>query len=95
VPKPARNLGIGVDTLPDKIRLSKVLTGNDLGMLANVEQIPDMDSVAIYKHMNKDLNKLHQAHIDDKFKLELLLHKMAQQLLENNKVQDAWKVLLS
>lgn len=95
VPKPARNLGIGVDALPDKIRLSKVLTGNDLGMLANVEQIPDMDSVAIYKHMNKDLNKLHQSHSDDKFKLELLLHKMAQQLLENNKVQDAWKVLLS
>ena len=95
VPKPARNLGIGVDSLPDKVRLSKVLTGNDLGMLANVEQIPDMDSVAIYKHMNKDLNKLHQSNSDDKFKLELLLHKMAQQLLENNKVQDAWKVLLS
>lgn len=95
VPKPARNLGIGVDVLPEKIRLSKVLTGNDLGMLANVEQIPDMDSVAIYKHMNKDLNKLHLAHSDDKFKLEMLLHKMAQQLLENNKVQDAWKVLLS
>ena len=95
VPKPARNLGIGVDALPKKIRLSKVLTGNDLGMLANVEQIPDMDSVAIYKHMNKDLNKLHIVHSDDKFKLEMLLHKMAQQLLENNKVQDAWKVLLS
>lgn len=95
VPKPARNLGIGVDALPEKIRFSKVLTGNDLGMLGNVEQLPDLDSVAIYKHMNKDLNKLHQTHTDDKFKLELLLHKMAQQLLENNKIQDAWKVLLS
>lgn len=40
VPKPLTTLGIGVDALPQTIRLSKVLTGNDLGMLANVETLP-------------------------------------------------------
>jgi flavin reductase (DIM6/NTAB) family NADH-FMN oxidoreductase RutF len=40
VPKPLSTLGIGVDTLPEAIRFSTVLTGNDLGMLANVEQLP-------------------------------------------------------
>ena len=36
-------LGIGIDNLPIQIRTSKVLTGNDLGMLANVEAIPTID----------------------------------------------------
>ena len=40
VPKPLTTLGIGVDALPEEIRLSKILTGNDLGMLANVEELP-------------------------------------------------------
>ena len=43
VPKPNLKLGIGIDNLPEKIRNSKVLTGNDLGMLANVEAIPTID----------------------------------------------------
>ena len=41
VEKPLRTLGIGVDALPEQIRNSKVLTGNHLGMLANIERLPD------------------------------------------------------
>ncbi|REC42405.1 flavin reductase family protein [Chryseobacterium sp. 5_R23647] len=40
VPKPLVTKGIGFDLLPDAIKLSKVFTGNDLGMLANVEVLP-------------------------------------------------------
>ena len=40
VPKPLTTLGIGVDALPEAIKNSSILTGNDLGMLANVEKIP-------------------------------------------------------
>lgn len=40
VPKPLVTLGIGFDRLPDEIKYSKVFTGNDLGMLANVEALP-------------------------------------------------------
>jgi flavin reductase (DIM6/NTAB) family NADH-FMN oxidoreductase RutF len=40
VPKPLDKLGIGIDQLPDSIRTSKILSGNDLAMLANVESIP-------------------------------------------------------
>jgi flavin reductase (DIM6/NTAB) family NADH-FMN oxidoreductase RutF len=42
VAKPNEKLGIGIDQLPNEIKSSKVLTGNDLGMLANVETIPAM-----------------------------------------------------
>jgi flavin reductase (DIM6/NTAB) family NADH-FMN oxidoreductase RutF len=40
VPKPLDRLGIGVDQLPQAIRNSRIFTGNDLGMLANVEDLP-------------------------------------------------------
>ncbi len=40
VPKPLDKVGIGIDQLPDTIRNSKILTGNDLGMLANIEKLP-------------------------------------------------------
>ena len=41
VPKPLSTLGIGVDLLPESLRNSRVLNGNDLGMLANIEQLPE------------------------------------------------------
>lgn len=41
VPKPLATIGIGFDALPEPILQSKILTGNDLGMLANVEQLPE------------------------------------------------------
>ncbi len=40
VEKPLARLGLGVDQLPQHIRFSKVLTGNDLGQLANIEALP-------------------------------------------------------
>lgn len=40
VPKPLATQGIGFDNLPENIRYSKIFTGNDLGMLANVEELP-------------------------------------------------------
>lgn len=40
VPKPLTTKGIGVDCLPDSLRLSKYLSGNDLGQLGNLESLP-------------------------------------------------------
>jgi flavin reductase (DIM6/NTAB) family NADH-FMN oxidoreductase RutF len=55
VPKPLDKVGIGIDQLPENIRYSKVLTGNDLGMLANVEKLPDMSEVnAFYVEIKKE-----------------------------------------
>jgi flavin reductase (DIM6/NTAB) family NADH-FMN oxidoreductase RutF len=62
VPKPLSSLGIGVDALPKAIRLSKILTGNDLGMLANVEKLPNgadnfiSSSEEIHKLVHQQLN---------------------------------------
>jgi flavin reductase (DIM6/NTAB) family NADH-FMN oxidoreductase RutF len=40
VPKPLSTLGVGIDQLPESLRTSTLLTGNDLAMLANVETLP-------------------------------------------------------
>jgi hypothetical protein len=92
--KPNKNLGMGVDSLPEKIRLSKILTGNDLGMLANELAIPDDDSVEIYKRMNIEVIEIHTRFAHDLEHLQLELHRYAHHLLLQNKVSDAWKVLL-
>lgn len=94
VPKPNRNLGMGVDNLPENIRLSTILTGNDLGMLANEQNMPDADSVEIFKRMNKEVLEIHSHFAHDSAHLQLELHRYAHHLLLQNKVTDAWKVLL-
>jgi flavin reductase (DIM6/NTAB) family NADH-FMN oxidoreductase RutF len=53
VPKPLEKIGIGIDQLPEAIRQSKVLTGNELAMLANIEQLPVGANTAIYTLENQ------------------------------------------
>lgn len=84
IPKPLSTLGIGVDSIPSEIRNSHILTGNSLGMLGNVEQLPsqaDVDNFA------KEHPKFIGLTISKK-------HTFAQEFLENNDVESAWKVLL-
>lgn len=94
VPKPARNLGIGFDQLPHHIKTSKILTGNDLGLLANCEQLPDADSVAIFQRMHKELGIIVQSEKSKEDKRHEL-HRLAHLMLQESKAIDAWKVLLS
>ena len=71
VPKPLVTKGIGFDLLPNEIKYSKVFTGNDLGMLANVEELP-----------NGDFHSDESKHLD------------AQKLLLENKIEEAWNLLI-
>ena len=47
---------IGFDALPDEIKLSKVFTGNDLGRLGNIEQLPTAAEIEAFKghHLGQD-----------------------------------------
>lgn len=89
VPKPISRMGIGVDNLPEKIRHSKVLTGNDLGLLANVEEIPTLDDdIVIKNRITKVLSD------DEKLKRTIEVHQHAHKLLEKGEVDEAWRTLL-
>lgn len=67
VPKPLRTLGVGVDALPSVIRNSSILTGNDLGKLANVETLPKgAQDIQIYNEAtHKAAHKLLQEGVVD------------------------------
>lgn len=45
VDKPITTIAIGIDALPLEIRLSKYLTGNDLGILGNLQNIPTEEEI--------------------------------------------------
>ncbi|MBU6325255.1 MAG: flavin reductase family protein [Bacteroidetes bacterium] len=45
IAKPLTTVGLGVDALPDHIRLSHKLTGNHLGMLGNQETWPSEEEI--------------------------------------------------
>lgn len=89
VPKPLSSLGIGVDQIPDHIRLSAVLTGNDLGMLGNVDQIPSEEEVADFASSNVELRTILSG--GDRNKLE----QKAKEYLKADDVLSAWKILLA
>lgn len=93
VAKPLAKLGIGFDALPLDIKNSEVLTGNDLGKLANVEQLPDETEVNEYKLL--ELSDLYQELFDEPKELEKQLHLRAKELLKNNQVHEAWLTLLT
>ena len=83
IAKPITTLGIGVDAIPAEIRNSKILSGNNLGQLGNIEHLPTPEEISVYKASN---NK--------HFSTKVELHQYAKALLDVNKVAEAWKVLL-
>lgn len=88
VTKPTTNLGIGVDALPENIRNSKILSGNDLGKLGNIEQLPEAEFIEAYLADKNELQELLKNNDVEG------LHHYAQELLQDNEVEAAWCVLL-
>jgi flavin reductase (DIM6/NTAB) family NADH-FMN oxidoreductase RutF len=90
VAKPNTQLGIGVDALPAAIRNSKYLTGNHLGQLGNVHEMPVIDP-AFADDKLKNIILYYAINPAD---MEKELHLYAAELLDAGKVQEAWQVLL-
>lgn len=89
IPKPLRTMGIGVDALPEDIKNSMILTGNDLGMLANVDSLPSNHDVnAFIEDISERYPEIKTASHRDK-------QKLARNYLSYGDVESAWKLLLS
>lgn len=89
VPKPLSNLGVGVDAIPVHIRSSKVLTGNDLGLLGNVEAVPGEKEVSDFVASHIEIRSILSS--GERIQLEL----KAQDYLRQNDIPSAWKTLLA
>jgi flavin reductase (DIM6/NTAB) family NADH-FMN oxidoreductase RutF len=91
VPKPNKELGIGVDSLPEGIKHSKTLSGNDLGQLANIQNLPIVDP----SFEDEKLKNIIQYFSVNPIEMENELHLYAKELLEKGNVNAAWQVLLA
>jgi flavin reductase (DIM6/NTAB) family NADH-FMN oxidoreductase RutF len=91
VPKPNTQLGIGIDALPAGIRSSGLLTGNHLGMLANITAIPAIDPA----FTDQQLQQIIQYFSVNPGEMEMELHRYAASLLNDGKTDAAWQVLLA
>ncbi|HTR30279.1 MAG TPA: flavin reductase family protein [Puia sp.] len=91
VEKPNVHLGVGIDALPPAIRQSRILTGNDLGRLANVQALPAVDPA----FNDERLRQIFQYYASSPEEMEAELHTYARQLLAEGKVSEAWQVLLA
>ena len=91
VEKPNTQLGIGIDSLPEAIRNSHILSGNDLGQLANVQELPFIDPAFDDDH----LKQIIQYYSLNPGEMEKELHLHAKALLNDGKVREAWQVLLT
>jgi flavin reductase (DIM6/NTAB) family NADH-FMN oxidoreductase RutF len=89
IPKPLQTLGIGVDALPKRVRNSMILTGNNLGMLANVEALPSKTEVEAF------INDVSERYPNIKTASHREKHKLARNFLSFGDVESAWKILLS
>lgn len=90
VSKPNVQLGIGFDALPENIRQSKFLTGNQLGQLANQHEIPVIQP----SFENEHVKNIVQYFSLEPEEMEKELHQYAARLLDEGKVEDAWQVLM-
>lgn len=83
-PKPLKAFGVGVDAIPQWIKDEDILTGNELGKLASIAEIPNKDEI----NNDAELVELISDYKDQS------INEM-KRLLAENKIKDAWLVLLN
>lgn len=89
VPKPLSTLGIGVDAIPEEIRNSSILTGNDLGLLGNVEKLPSEEDIKDFVSSESGLEEIVASGDLDE------VHQRAKGYLRKKNILPAWKILLA
>lgn len=93
IPKPLTNLGIGVDQIPEVIRTSAILTGNNLGRLGNVMKLPTDEELRDFSN-SKEVQEMRTRFKNDPDSWLDHLHMRAKEELEAGNVDLAWKFLL-
>ena len=93
VEKPLQKLGIGIDLLPEYIKHSAYLSGNDLGKLGNIETLPSAEEIKEFKD-SKSYQKI-KVMLEKASDNERAVFYYAKSLLEQSKVKEALKILMT
>lgn len=88
VAKPLTTLGIGVDAIPENAVKSGIFAGNDLGILGNVEVLPNKEDIATFLNEHTEIKDLKDNNND-------LIYKKAKEFLNGGDITSAWKTLLA
>ena len=91
VHKPNVELGIGLHSLPEDVRNSTILTGNNLGMLGNSTSMPVVGEV-LY---DDRLTQIIKEYGGDAASKRDAIHLYAKELLDAGEIDKAWQVLLA
>lgn len=91
VPRP--QYGIGVNALPESVRMSRILTGNDLGQLGSIKVLPTAEEIQQHATSQPMVTLREEATLGCQY-LPDVLHAHAKQLLEKGQVQEALLTVL-
>jgi hypothetical protein len=75
--------------MPEHVKNSMILTGNDLGVLGNVDALPTKEVIDAF------VNDISERYPNIKAATHREKHKIAQNYLSYGDVESAWKLLLS
>lgn len=92
LPKPSKQ-GIGIDQIPEVIKNSHILTGNNLGRLGNIETLPTQEAIQAHQE-TAEIQAIFEHFSEDEKNLTLNLHQLAKKQLEEGKLEEAWMTLL-
>lgn len=91
--KPASKNAIGVDSLPEDIRLSSVLTGNDLGRLGSLQSAPTAHEIE--KFLSSPIFRtISTKYSGNTEKITEQVHNLAHSMISNNEIKQALLFLL-
>ena len=79
VAKPSIHRGVGVEAIPDFIKNDSSFSGNDLGKLGNIEELPSEEEINTFIIQNPNAN----------------YKEMAKKFIINGKIKESWLALLS
>ncbi len=91
--QPVNVIPIGWDKIPEQIRKSEVLTGNELGTLAGYEAFPANEDVESFR-TDQRIVRLKESCKNNKEMLRRQQHQLASEMIAQGKVDAAWKTLL-
>jgi flavin reductase (DIM6/NTAB) family NADH-FMN oxidoreductase RutF len=85
---------MGYGRLPESLLKSRYLTGNELAMLAGTSYMPTEEEIKMVKESTgmQEIYEKYAAHPEE---LQSKVHNLAKTLIHDNKIEEAWRVLLS
>lgn len=90
---PPGNDNIGFDGMPQPIRESTILTGNEIAQLARFQELPDKASIEEAKNQPQ-IAGLYSSHEGEPERLEEALHEAAKALIKQGRLHEALCTLL-